>query len=350
MGSCKKLYVFLGKSLVIKLNIMPYNKKRKSYKKGRGRYYRRSSSLENMLKILIPIVFLVNVGMFVAVNLESLPFTINKNQLNEEIEKETNTKTEEMTTIESDEKIYQSVDEKPAFPGCEDIEHEDKKWHCSVNKARSFIYDNLEYPAAYIGKGGGMVHVRFVVDKDGNVVNPEIYKDPNGLGDIVLKTFPMMPHWIPGKRAGVAVNTEMFLTIDVDERQYIVSDKYEPLKSGDGNLITPKEMAYFVACEGMTNGEKEMCNKRHIVKRRSIFANDHVSLSRNYYMSADYNTLTFVVTKEGKITNIEAGCFKEDYNIFLENRLKNMQWIPARYKGEPVNVELFFPCGSSAGY
>jgi len=224
----------------------------------------------------------------------------------------------------SDEKIYQRVDEKPAFPGCEHIEHEDKKWHCSVNKARSFIYNNLEYPAEYIGKGGGMLTICFVVDKKGNVIDSGIYKDPNGLGHIVLKTLPMMPRWIPGKRAGVPVNTERSLTIDVDERQYIVSDSYEPLKSGNGNLIAPAEMAYFVECEGMTKGEKEMCNKRYIAKKKpSIFGSNFNSISRNYYMRTDYPTLTFVVTKEGNITNIKAGCSDKSYSKFLENKLRS---------------------------
>lgn len=335
---------------------MTYNKRQKSYIKGKGNSRRRSSFLGSLMKVLLPFVLMTGVGVFVAMNLglESFLFPQNKTELNEniveEIKKETNTKAEEVTKIESNEKIYQRVDEKPAFPGCEDIEHEDKKRHCSVNKVRSFIYNNLEYPVEYIGKGGGMLTICFVVDKNGNVVDSGVYKDPNGLGDIVLKALPMMPRWIPGKRAGIPVNTEMYLTIDVDERQYIVSDSYEPLKSDDGNLIAPMEMAYFVGCEGMTNGEKEMCNKRHIVKRRSIFANDHVSLSRNYYMRADHPTLTFVVTKKGNITNIKAGCREERYNKFLEDKLRNMQWIPARYKGKPVNVELFFPCGTNAGY
>lgn len=332
---------------------MTYNKKHKSYKTGRSTSRRRSSSDGNLLRALPTFILLVSGVVVVGLNLglKSFLFPQNKTELNESIVEGINTEVEEVTKVRSDEKIYQRVDEKPAFPSCEDIEHEDKKKHCSVNKVRSFIYNNFEYPAEYIGKGGGILTICFVIDKNGNVVDPGVYKDPNNLGDIVLKALPMMPPWIPGKRAGVPVNTEMYLTIDVDERQYIVSDSYDPLKSDDGNLIAPMEMAYFVGCEGMTNGEKEMCNKRHITKKKhNIYGSDHVSLFRNYYMRADHPTLTFVVTKQGNIANIKAGCREESYNKFLEDKLRNMQWIPARYKGKPINVELFFPCGTNNGY
>jgi len=58
------------------------------------------------------------------------------------------------------------------------------------------------------------------------------------------------------------------------------------------------------------------------------------------------------VNKEGNITNIKTQCKREHENKTVDNKLKNMpQWIPAKYNGKPVNVELVFPCRtSSPGY
>ncbi len=325
---------------------MTYNKKQQSYRKGTSR--RRSSFLGSLLKVLLPFVLLVAAGVFVAMNLgwESFLFPQYKTELNEhiveEIEKEVIVKTEK-----SNEKIYKQDDIIPYFPGCENIGKDIyDKWRCSIEKAKGFIYDNLEYPATYIGKGGGVVHIRFVVDKEGNVINPEIYQASNGFEDAVLKAFKKMPRWIPATNAGVPVNAERILLIHIDEKQYIISDKSEPLKSDDGYFIVPEKMAYFTKCEDVTDGEKHVCNKKYISHyvNPKIYGGMSISLYKNDTTKSD-SYLKFIVNKEGNITNIRTKCGNEEGNELAKVRVKNIpQFIPAQHQGKSVNVEFVFPC------
>jgi len=255
----------------------------------------------------------------------------------------------------SDEKIYKEDDVIPYFPGCENISEDIYgKWRCSLEKAKSFIYENLEYPGASVGKGGDVVAIYFVVDKKGHVVNPEINYDSNGLGNAVIKALQKMPRWIPATKEGAPVHAKRYLPIRIDERQYIVSDKSEPLKSGDGYFIVPQKMAYFTACEGMTDGEKYICNKRYI----NQYVNSRIYGGNNVSVYTDVATnnskyLKFQVNKEGNITNIRAQCGGETENKLVKNKLKNMpQWIPAQHNGKSVSVELVFSCAKqeSPGY
>jgi len=84
---------------------MTYNKKHKSYKKGKGRSHRRSLFDENLLRTLPTFMFLLSGVVFVAVNLglKSCLFNINKTELNENIKEEINTEVEEVTKVESEE-------------------------------------------------------------------------------------------------------------------------------------------------------------------------------------------------------------------------------------------------------
>jgi len=224
---------------------MTYNKRHKSYKKGKGRSRRRSSFLGSLMKVLLSFVLLAGVGVFVAMNLglESFPFTINNTGSNEniveEIEEEINTDVEEV--IDVDEEIK--------------------------------VVENMEF----------------------------------------------------------------------DEKQYIVSDTSEPLKSDDGNFISPQEMAYFTTCEGMTDKEKQLCNKRYISQYANsrIYHAGGVSLDRRD--TPGNWSLRFMVDKEGNVTNIEAQCEQERENKIVESKLKNMPpWTPAQHNGKTSQCRISF--------
>ena len=321
----------MSKSLVTKSNIMTYNKRQKPYIKGKGTSRRRSSFVGSLLKVSLPLVLLTGVLMFAKMNLEA--------------ERKAISKTSEPKI--SGKKIHRQADVMPYFPDREHVENKDRSQHSSIRNAKGFIYDNLEYPIEYIGKGGGKVNISFVVDKEGNVVNPEILHDSNGFGDAVMKALQAMPPWIPGKKAGVPVDFVRHLYVDIDERQYLVTDTSKPLKSDAGNFIIPEKMAYITKCEGMTDGNKQVCNKQYIRQHISpgIYGGSTISLNRSDNIKDSSTYLKFMVNKEGNITKIKAECGNEDKNKIVESRLKNMpQWIPAQHNGKPVNVELVFSC------
>jgi len=89
---------------------MTYNKRHKSYKKGKGARRRRSSFLGSLMRVLLPFVLLTGVGIFVAMNLdlESFPFI---NELKENIikqkEENINTEVEEIIEMEEETEIVE---------------------------------------------------------------------------------------------------------------------------------------------------------------------------------------------------------------------------------------------------
>ena len=93
------------------------------------------------------------------------------------------------------EKIYEKVDQMPEFPEGQD-------------KMMEFISQNLQYPnRASREKVQGMVVVKFVVNKEGRVINPTIIKSVHpSLDAEALRVIRLMPLWKPGIQDGKAVN------------------------------------------------------------------------------------------------------------------------------------------------
>ena len=78
-----------------------------------------------------------------------------------------------------------------------------------------WVDDNLEYPE-YIKESGEKkrVIVKFVVEKDGTVTNPEVVKGVDSeLDKLAIELMEKMPRWIPGKMNGVPVRSYFILPI-----------------------------------------------------------------------------------------------------------------------------------------
>jgi periplasmic protein TonB len=100
--------------------------------------------------------------------------------------------------------IYNRADKEPEFPGGEAA-------------LSTYINKNLSYPQAAIDNGtSGTVHVSFVVDEHGKVINPQAM-DGKILGDDLvnqtLKVFSNMPMWTPGMVHGKKVKTRIEVPI-----------------------------------------------------------------------------------------------------------------------------------------
>lgn len=80
----------------------------------------------------------------------------------------------------------------------------------------AFLGSNLQYPKeAQAKKIEGRVMVRFIVDQEGNVTNPEILKSPDPLLSAeAIRVLKQMPRWIPGKDAnGNPISAEFILPV-----------------------------------------------------------------------------------------------------------------------------------------
>jgi len=96
--------------------------------------------------------------------------------------------------------VYNRADKEPEFPGGE-------------GALSSYINKNLPYPQSAIDNGTtGTVHVSFVVDEHGKVVDPQAMDGKNLGDDLVNQTlavFKNMPMWTPGMVHGKKVKTRL---------------------------------------------------------------------------------------------------------------------------------------------
>jgi protein TonB len=96
--------------------------------------------------------------------------------------------------------VYNRAEKAPEFPGGE-------------TALSAYINKNLTYPQEAVDNGtSGTVHVSFVVDEHGKVLNPQAL-DGKNLGDVMvnqtLKVFNNMPMWTPGMVHGKKVKTRL---------------------------------------------------------------------------------------------------------------------------------------------
>ena len=96
-----------------------------------------------------------------------------------------------------DSTIYDVVDEMPQFPGGPQTFYE-------------YLMKNIKYPvAAEKNDIQGRVVAQFVIERDGSIGNVKVTKSVDLLLDKeAIRLLQSMPHWIPGKKDGVAVRVK----------------------------------------------------------------------------------------------------------------------------------------------
>ena len=121
--------------------------------------------------------------------------------------------------VQEEEEIFKIVEEAPRFPGCDDLATIQEKTACANKKLLEFIYKNIEYPSAARENGiEGTAVVRFVVDRDGRVIDAQVVREiGGGCGEealrVVNKMNDMPQRWSPGKQRGRAV--KVYFTLPV---------------------------------------------------------------------------------------------------------------------------------------
>lgn len=98
--------------------------------------------------------------------------------------------------------IYDFVDKMPEYPGGE-------------IKLKAFLKNEIRYPAfAKEENIEGTVYVRFVVNENGDVIDPVILKTPNKVFDEPsLSVIRRMPKWTPGEDRGKKVKVNIAIPI-----------------------------------------------------------------------------------------------------------------------------------------
>ena len=117
--------------------------------------------------------------------------------------------------ISPSDSVYKEVDQMPFFPGCADLVDLEERHSCATQKLLMYIYKNITYPelARETGTQGTLV-VRFVVDKTGKVIKPEMVKSLGQGCDVeVLRIIETMPDWDPGIHQGKPVSVYFNLPV-----------------------------------------------------------------------------------------------------------------------------------------
>jgi len=241
--------------------------------------------------------------------------------------------------------IHKVVDEMPRFAGCEDILIKKEKEDCSTKNLLNFIYTNIKYPA--ISRDAsieGTVVIRFVVDKTGKVIQPEILRDiGGGCGEEALKVVKMMPEWIPGMQDGKAVNVYFNLPVKFKLQEDLPTESIEDEEIY--KLVEEMPRFYNKECENADtdNKTKTECSQQEMLM--FIYNNiKYPSLARAQGVEGT-TVIRFVVEKDGSITGAEAvrnpgGGLGEE-----AVRVVNMmpKWIPGTQAGKIVKVYYNLP-------
>lgn len=107
-------------------------------------------------------------------------------------------------TPPSDTTVYEflDIDQQPEYPG-------------GAGEMIKFITKNIQYPEAALKKKiEGTVVVKIIIEKDGTVSNPEIFRNPGGgLGEEAVRVILMMPKWKPALSNGEPVRTRMMIPV-----------------------------------------------------------------------------------------------------------------------------------------
>ncbi|WP_081910554.1 energy transducer TonB [Hymenobacter sp. APR13] len=98
--------------------------------------------------------------------------------------------------------LYHAADEMPAFPG-------------GAPAFQQFLRQKLRYPEEALRRNlSGKVHVSFVVDEQGHILDPKVVRGlGSGLDEEALRLVRIMPWWTPGRVAGQPVRVAYTLPI-----------------------------------------------------------------------------------------------------------------------------------------
>ena len=143
------------------------------------------------------------------------------------------------------------VEEMPRFPGCEEIEGSiAEKDACAKEKLLAYVYENVVYPDSAISKGiEGTVVIRFVVDKEGKIVNDTILKDiGGGCGEEALRVVRLMNEmpekWSAGKQGNKPVNVFFTLPVKFKIKKPVIDPDFV-IMDGDSIWVKIDEAAAF---------------------------------------------------------------------------------------------------------
>jgi len=112
--------------------------------------------------------------------------------------------------------IFINAERMPYFPGCTAyLVNSKERKKCSDEAVKTYIFNHIIYPQeAKDANIEGAVYVRFIVDEQGYVQQPQLLKDiGGGCGTAALAMLKTMPRWEPAFHKGHPVKVALDLPI-----------------------------------------------------------------------------------------------------------------------------------------
>ena len=116
---------------------------------------------------------------------------------------------------DEDSLVFRTPEQMPKFSDCAGDTERKQGMSCDSKEMIQFIFENIEYPREAIAQGiDGIVVVKFIVEKDGTLTDPEIVREiGGGCGEAAVRVVKKMKPWVPGKQDGELVRTGFYLPV-----------------------------------------------------------------------------------------------------------------------------------------
>jgi len=237
--------------------------------------------------------------------------------------------------------VFYIVEDMPTFMEGDSVN--------SLAVFRNYIGTKLNYPAIAMENGiEGTVHVKFIVDENGEIIDPKVLRSVDPVLDAeALRVFEDAPKWTPGKQRGKNVKVEMAIPIkfvlqDGDGSKKPVDQETD--SDIDIDVDTDTEQQVFYVVEDMP--EFQDYGKRSLNKFR-----DYISQNLQYPTEALERGIdgtvhiSFIIDESGNIANVKVvksvdkSLDAEAIRVLSEAP----KWKPGKQRGKPVKVSMSLP-------
>ncbi|MCB0705777.1 MAG: energy transducer TonB [Saprospiraceae bacterium] len=232
---------------------------------------------------------------------------------------------------QADTTIYQTADQFPRFPGCEELDTTlAVRQQCAEQALLAFIYQNVQYPLEARLEGiEGTVVVSFVVEQDGTISDWKILRDiGGGCGAEAIRVVSAMNEvgvrWVPGKIKDTPVRLRFNLPIRFRLEEPL---PYSMLGRDSVYTVLDQEAIFISETDSISSwlekmmkipkGYQDSCRIGDMELSLLVGPNGNVKV----YDVSDYNNLGFDFQFE---------------LISAANQTSGM-WKPAIYQGRPVS-------------
>ncbi|MFD2565334.1 VIT domain-containing protein [Aquimarina rubra] len=127
---------------------------------------------------------------------------------------------DEIVDVEEDEELlsipFSVIEQVPVFPGCEQNNTNEDRKKCFSDSVKNLINRSFNSEIANdfnLSPGTKRIYARFMIDREGDVVNIEVRAPHNTLAEEAIRVLKLLPRMTPGRQRNIAVDVSYVLPI-----------------------------------------------------------------------------------------------------------------------------------------